>query len=179
MARSLQTHFFATRADVVPGIERIQSTRRLKYTRCDEYDLSHPPSYSSLLAVEGLGSNPTGKAIDAPMFLVTADEEPIKVQTIRRPGHGTRYALTQEGNPRSIVIALSGLYQETTLVAGKIGTVSEHPQAIALFKYFARELTRGFKRIRMFLVGPEALRMLEEGKRLVTIGIRSPTEYDL
>lgn len=179
MGRSLQEPFFATRADMVPGIEKIESERRLKYALCDEYDLSDVPIVSSLLAVKDLGSNQTGKANDAPMFLVTAHDEPIKVQTIERPGSKTRYAVTQEGNPRSIVIAVSGLYQESTLVAGKVGTVSGHPDAIALYKHFARELTRGFVKIRTYLVGPEALRMMDEGRRLVTIGIRSPPEYDL
>lgn len=179
MGRSLQTHFFATRADMAPGIERIESERRLQYVLCDEYEVRQPRAYSSLLEVGDLGTNRTGKAIDAPMFLVMDDAEPLMVQPIERPGGGTRYAVTQEGNPRSIVIASSGLYQETTLVAGKVATVSEHSGAIALYKLFVRELTRGFKKIRRYLVGPQALRMLDEGGRLVTIGVRSPAEYDL
>lgn len=179
MRRALQEPFFATRSDMVPGIERIESERRLKYALCDEYDLSDVPTVSSLLALDDLGSSRTGKAIDAPMFLVTPHDEPIKVETIERPRSKTRYAVTQEGNPRSIVIALSGLYQEAILVPGKVGSVSDHPEAIALYKYVVRELTRGFVKVRMYFVGPEALRMMDEGRRLVTIGIRSPPEYDL
>jgi hypothetical protein len=60
-----------------------------------------------------------------------------------------------------------------------VATVSEDPDSIALYKGSVRELTRGYRKIRMYLVGPEALRMLESGKRLVTIGVRSPAEYDL
>ncbi len=179
MARAPQSHIFATRADMLPGIERLELLRPLNYVLCDEYEEPIPPVYESLSAFDGLGQNKSGKAIGAPAFLVTPRGEATKTQPIQRVGGRPSYAVTQEGNPQSIVVSLSGLYDADTLVVGKVATISTHPEAARLYKDAVRELTAGFARIGMYSVGPDALRMLDDGKRLVTIGVRSPREFDL
>ena len=48
-----------------------------------------------------------------------------------------------------------------------------------MFDLYSKQLLRGFQRVRMYWVGPEAAAGLRNGQRLVTIGVRSPREYDL
>lgn len=173
--RSQQTPIFATREDLEPGLGRIEASRPLKYALCDEYDTPEPQTFSSLTSTDELGVNRFGSAIKAAAYLVVPASEPIHL-TFVGP---RRFALTQEGNPKSIVFWPSGLYTDECLVAGKIGTVSEDAEAIGLYRDFLRELTRGFKKVRMYFVGPRASQMLQEGKRLVTMHATERPEYDL
>jgi hypothetical protein len=119
--------------------------------------------------------NRTGAAVRAAGYLVVPAGEPIELVFISRQ----RFALTQQGNPNTVVIHPSGVFDQSCLVAGKIRTISEHREAQALFRDYAREVTRGFKKIRNYRVGPEALQLMQKGKRLVTIGATERTEYDL
>ena len=48
-----------------------------------------------------------------------------------------------------------------------------------MFRLYSTELFRGFQKVRLYWLGPEALRRFRAGQRLVTIGVRSPREYDL
>jgi hypothetical protein len=55
----------------------------------------------------------------------------------------------------------------------------EKEESLALYRAFAPELLRGFEKIKAYRAGPEAVRLLAEGWRLVTISARSPAGYDL
>ena len=127
--------------------------RSLNYVLCDEYEEPIPPVYESLLAFDGLGQNKSGKAIGASAFLVTPRGEATNTQRVRRVLGPTSYAVTQEGNPKSIVVWLSGLYDADTLVVGKVATISTHPEATRLYKDFVRELTADFAKVGMYWSG--------------------------
>lgn len=179
MPRSPQTHLFATREDLRPGLERIEAAWKLQYVLCDLYLANEPKRYGSAFLLEDLGINATGDAARSPVYLVMPAASTIYVKEVPQRNGGVRYSVTQLGNPDSIAFRPSGIYQGNCLVVGNVGTVSEDARSLRLYRGLTRELTRGFKKIRMYLVGPEALRMLDEGKRLVTMGVRSPAEYDL
>lgn len=179
MARSPQAHFFATRRDLEPGIQRIEAARALKYALCNLYEANAPKTYGSLLLVEDLGVSGTGDNARSPAYLVVTASESFHIEPVPQRRGGLRYSLSQQGNPRSIVVRPGGLYQDRCLVVGNVGTVSEHPDAVSLYREFLRELMRGFKKIRSYLVGPDALGLMDEGKRLVTMGVDEPPEYDL
>jgi hypothetical protein len=48
-----------------------------------------------------------------------------------------------------------------------------------LYREFTRAVTKGFKKTGNYYVGPEALRLLDSGIRLITMGTDEPVEYDL
>lgn len=179
MSRSPQTHFFATREDLRPGLERIEAACSLQYVLCDLYTANEPKRYRSAFLIEELGINVAGDAARSPVYLVMPGERAVNVREVPQRNGGIRYSVSQLGNPESIVFRPSGVHQGESLVAGNVGTVSEDARSRAFYRDFTAELARGFKKIRNYLVGHEALSMLDEGKRLLTMGVRSPTEYDL
>lgn len=91
-----------------------------------------------------------------------------------------RYNVSQKLNLDSITFSPGGIYKsERVLICGHIGTVSTSAVAHDLYKTFVRAVTKGFEKIGGYRVGPEAARLMDEGYRMVTIGISSPPAYDL
>ncbi len=225
-----QTHIFATRSDLEPGLRKIEGDMAIRYARCGMYDSPVVEQYSSLLAWEGLGKNSTGDHISGPNFLVVPRECNISVEQvfqtpIGRPSHdrlatqralviqGTgqisphlvslgdyldelerteigesetvskrdvRFSVSQKLNPESITFLPGGAYKgEGVLVCGHIGSISQSPISLSLYRSFVKAVTKGFKKIGSYFVGPEAGRLMDRGSRMVTISIGSPIAYDL
>lgn len=91
-----------------------------------------------------------------------------------------RYNVSQKLNPDSIIFSPGGQFKgESILICGHIGTVSNSPSSLYLYKTFVQTVTKGFEKILNYRVGPDAARRMAAGYRMVTIGISSPTAYDL
>jgi hypothetical protein len=171
-------NIFATRSDLEAGIRAVESTRKLQYVLCGLFDTPALIAYSSLLDVENLGTSQHGDHIRGKRFLVIGAFRQVDVRVVPQRRGGTKYAVDQEANPGSITILPGGLFQNRCLLAGQIGTVADDEEALALYRDFASLVTKGFKRVKTYKVGPEALALLQRGVRLTT-GADTPTEYDL
>lgn len=225
---SKQTHIFATRCDLEPGLKEFESKREVKYARCGLYCGPAYDRYFSLLDWTDLGKNATGDHISGPRFLVVPRECKINVECVpqvggvpnrssvdrpiawvcdstgglsrqaasfeeyvtklesasgsetTKPTEEMRYDLSQKLNPDSITFLPGGIYNgEKILICGHIGTISDSPTSRDLYKAFVRHVVKGFEKIGSYYVGPEAVRSMNEGYRMVTIGITSPVAYDL
>jgi len=169
---------FATRSDLEPGIRIVEANRKLQYVLCGLFDRPATTSYSSLLAVEGLGTSEYSDHIRGPRFLVMSAFRGVEVRVVPQRRGGTKYAVDQEANPSSIAILPGGLFENRCLLAGQIGTAAEDEEALALFRDFGKLVTKGFKRVKGYAIGPEALSLLQRGVRLTT-SADTPREYDL
>ncbi|HEV2104030.1 MAG TPA: hypothetical protein VGR58_14725 [Candidatus Acidoferrum sp.] len=119
--------------------------------------------YLDSLKQQGLGQNK-----------ISADPtSPPSIETIR-------YEVSQHGNPDSITFLPGGLFDtQKVLVCGHIGTASKSSDSLSLYKTIVKSITKDFVQIGNYRVGPEAERLMDQGYRMVTIGIGSPREYDL
>ena len=186
-----QTHIFATRSDLEPGLQLIEAQRPLKYVALNCYEVNSGKSsvvphkspqfeeYDSLLDVPSLGTNTTGDHISGDHYLILPRDREARFESVIQDKGGIHYFVDQSLNPVSITFLPGGIYQNNNLICGHIGTVSKHPESIDLYKSFTKAVTKGFKKIGNYRVGPEARRLMNEGLRMVTIGVRSPREYDL
>ena len=209
MPNSRQTHFFATRSDLEPGLQRTEAELELKYARCG---LLYGPIFEqhlSLLEWHGLGRNTTGDHMSGPCFLVVRRDAEVTLEPIPQgrdsalrsrtallsecdyiqanapkgnepSGSGIRYDLSQKLNADSIIFRPGGVYaDERVLVCGHIATISKASIAEGLYRTFVRNVTGAFEKIGSYRVGPQAMRLMDEGYRMVTISVGSPREYDL
>lgn len=225
MAKSKQTHIFATRPDLVPSLAQVETTLGIQYARCGRYSSgSELELYSSLTEWGELGKNATGDHMSGPQFLVMLKSQKISLDPVPTSGRpharqqqaivvndvgqlsrsalpldktltllehtttlktppqqlGTAYFLSQKLNPDSIVFSPGGVYKDQpAMIAGHIGTISQSSNALTLYKGFVRAITKGFEKIGSYYVGPEAVRLMQQGYRMVTISIGSPVLYDL
>jgi len=170
-------YFFGTRSDLGPGIRDVEAGRGLVYVLNELPERPEFKRFASLLEAPDLGRNPTGTVAQGPQYFVATRDFSFPVTRVPQKRGGVRYAISP--GDKGIVVSPGGLYDEKTLIAGSVGTTSEDPAAMQLYELYRKALTRGFERVKNYDVGPEALGILRGGGRLVTIGIRSPREYDL
>lgn len=187
-----QTHIFATRGDLESGLQRVDSLRSLKYIALNRYVVNDRgrtivvphkspefEEYDSLLDVPSLGTNTTGDHATGEHYLILPKVQDVRFESVLQDKGGIHYFVDQSLNPVSITFLPGGIYQNQYLICGHIGTVSRHAESIAMYKSFTKAITKGFKKIGNYKVGPEALCLMDQGVRMITMGVDEPPEYDL
>jgi hypothetical protein len=179
MTKRNQTHFFATRADLEPVLQLIESNRPLTYALIRLYKTPDYESYDSLLRLDRLGTSSSGQHNLGDDFLIVERNNDIRIRSVIQREGGIHYFVDQEFNPKSICFRPGGIYERNNLVSGRIGTASDDSDSLELYKTFAKAVTKGFKKVGNYKVGPEALILMNQGMRMVTMGVDEPPEYDL
>jgi hypothetical protein len=173
-----QSQLFATRSDLAPGLERVESKLRLKYVSyLDPGPL--PLTFASLTEVPDLGQARSGDHMTGHCYLVVDAGAQVPVRAVAGKGGQVQHLIDLDRAPPALLLRTGGVFGERALIAGNVGPVGGREESLALYRAFAPELLRGFEKIKAYQVGPEAARLLEEGWRLVTISVRSPAGYDL
>ena len=174
-----QHFFFATRADLIPGFEYIESQWELEYHLCDMRPDRDFCFLFSLLAQDTLGMSRMGDAGKDDEYLVYPRDRRPSIRSIPQRKGGTRYVL--EPSPETVHFRPGGLHRESSaLVAGRIARgVHANARGDSLYRSLSSALLRGFNKVQMFWLGPDAYAGFKGGQRLVTMSIRSPREYDL
>lgn len=166
--------FFATREDLLPGLEVIESRWELEY---QVHELRHDRGFivrASLLEVPGLGISTTGQCMTDESYLVYPRDARPRVSPVPQRGGGVRYDVELAG---AVVHFLPGGSHAASgaLVCGRVARVVDaSARGIELYRAFSRTRLRGFHP-----VGREAYREFKAGRRLATIGAASPPAYDL
>jgi hypothetical protein len=153
--------------------------RALKYLLAGKSEIREPVTYDSLLDFPDLGTNFSGSHVIGPHFLVMDQSVEPVVETVPQQDGAVLYFLNQRQNATSIAFWPGGLYEEKNLVCGHINTASVAEDSLDLFRDFSRTVTKDFKKIGSYFVGPNALKLMSQGVRMVTISTKSPPEYDL
>jgi hypothetical protein len=76
------------------------------------------------------------------------------------------------------VFTPAGLWDDDTLLHGRVATISESELSQEMMKVFGAVFRKKFTKLKAFFVGPMALAFLNAGKRL-TSSAQSPREFDL
>ena len=169
--------FFATKADLMVGLQQIESKYLCKYVRSGLFDNDDIKLYGSALEIEELGYNKSGDGL-AQTYLVLGQNEQLNVRRVPQHRGGFKFAIDQLENTESILFAPGGLYDEGYIIFGGITTISSEPEGIKFFKEFTKTMTRGFAKVGRYYVGPEA-KVLSNQRRLITLSARQSPEYDL
>jgi len=169
--------FFATKGDLYLNMKNIESNRAVKYIKDRIYDSEKYDIYYSVDELPRIGFHPSGEHTDE-SYLVLDHDTPLRSHIVEQQSGGFHYLIDQRENLDSIVFWPGGLFSENYLIHGRIATVYTHDKAKDLYKYFSKNLVRGFKKVREYYVGPEALG-LSERVRMITINTKEPPEYDL
>jgi hypothetical protein len=174
-----QHFFFATPGDLAPGFESLESQWLLGYclreTRTDEGF----PVHHSLPAVPFFGLSLTGDTAGDRDYLVFPRDKRLRVRSIPLQDGGVHYVL--EPSPETVHFRSGGPHEASgALIAGRVARSAVASVAgDNLYKSFSQTVLRGFNKVHSFWVGPEAYAQYKGGRRLVTMGIDNPREYDL
>ena len=167
------------REDLVPGLEYIESQWRLEYHLMEMRADQKFVFLDSLLNAADLGVSATGDAPqDRDYFVYPRGSRP-PIRSVPQRRGGTRYLL--EPTPQTAHLRCGGLHEASgALIAGRVArSVQANAEGEALYKALSQALLRGFHMVGSYWVGPAAYREFKAGRRLATMGLRSPREYDL
>jgi hypothetical protein len=171
--------FFATAADLRPGLASAQKSIPSEFVLHEMRDDASLTVYQSLADAPDFGLSERGSVSGSPQYFVFRRGSVPKPRAIPQERGGTKYAV--DPTPDCLILRCGGLHEPTAaLVAGELQQPLEPSrQAVEMFDVYASELLRSFKKVGLYWLGPEALEGFRGAQRLVTIGVRSPREYDL
>jgi hypothetical protein len=171
-------NLFATRKDLLDVLTDVESTLPIHYAEAGMFDSPEAAVYGSLSQIPDL-SVIHAKSAHAERHLLVADATvSFIVRPVEQKRGGMRYAVDQRTNPDSVALIPGGHLNDETLLAGSLGTCTDSPTGGALLATIASTIQRKWAMVKSYVVGPEALILLDAGRRL-TANARSPREYDL
>jgi hypothetical protein len=175
-----RVYFFVTPKDasaLLSGFERALPVKFVKSGILDPADLKvfvHSDQIPSL----GISTAETGSQSDA--YLVLHRDAVHHVERFVDVDGNNKLAIYNGSNEDSAVLTVAGRWGGDVLLAGNFSTMHDTATARKLVRVFASTISRGgFVKLSMWWAGPEALEMLKAGKRLATLAVQSPPEYDL
>jgi hypothetical protein len=171
--------FFATAGDLRPGLAVAQEKIPTEFLLQEMRDDRAVTVYQSLADAPDFGRSVRGDVIGSPQYFLFRRGRVPKPSAVAQRRGGTKYVV--DPTPDCVILMCGGLHEPTgALVAGELSQPLEPSgRAVEMFDVYSTELLRGFERVRHYWLGPEALRGFRAAQRLVTIGVRSPPEYDL
>lgn len=179
MKKSMQFNFFATKDDLLPGILAFEEEHRVQYVLCHLSDspISAFERYSSVTEIPDLGLSIHGHRATEKSYYVLPAEAEIKVKPVPQRRGGTKYEVDST-NMCGFAFGPGGVYGDHFVIDGDVGIYMGNEDSIALCKEFIRKLRKGWTRIESYYVGPQALKLMNEGYRL-TMSIQTPETFDL
>ena len=102
----------------------------------------------------------------------------ILIRSVPQRRGGIKYAIDPMENKPTMVLHVGGLLGSQRLISGDISVATGDKKADEIYALFAKEIRRSFEKIRSYYVGPEAVKLLDQGFRL-TPTEKSPEAYDL
>lgn len=172
--------FFATPNDISPALAEFEAGLSLKFV---ETGITSNPNRAIYLESDeipepGLATHETASRSKA--YLVSHRETRNHTRSETRPNGQKRWDVRLADNEEAVLLSLGGLWTTGTLLPGIMDDMHGNAVTKELIKAFSTALKKqGFKKVRSWWVGPEAMQMLKEGKRLATTAEQSPAAYDL
>jgi hypothetical protein len=177
---------FATKSDLEPGLRAIEARFPLKYVRAGFWRTPEYTAYTSALDIAELETANDHIVAALQGYLVMLRSAEIFVRSSPQDAGGIHYMIEREHNPQAFIFKPGGWY-EGKLMGGFIYTSQVNPpEVVELCRHFIRTVTKGFVKLLGYYdrgyrspwwVGPEALRALDSGVRLVTYDAQEQYAY--
>jgi hypothetical protein len=169
---------FASGADLLPVLIEVELQAALRYTLTGNFEGTPAPiQFDRAADLPQLGIANYDSAVACTGYLVTEAAASVEVRHLATTD-GPRWLIDQLANGDSVTLRAGGARGPNTLLSGLIATASDTPVARALMQRYRKAVRKRFVKVRSYLVGPEAQKLLAAGGRL-TAALQSPPEYDL
>jgi hypothetical protein len=172
--------FFATPIDAAALLDRFEDNAPLKFIEMGNLETPSRETHtkSSKIPNIGISTNETGSGSKS--YLVTYRDSEVHINNFIGTYGENRWSLSNGENENTVILTLAGIWRTGTLLPGNMSTLHETKQAQKLMRSFLSSLEKErFIKIELWWVGPEAMKMLKNGKRLSTTAQQSPSDYDL
>jgi hypothetical protein len=168
-----QQLFFATREDLLHGLRRFEERARVRYFRAGLFESPEPQCFPSAKDIPNIGVL-RGRRVQKPIFLVMPADVNPSVRAVPQRRGGELYAVDGVANHGAITLELGGT-MEDCLIYGTVQGGLEHEDSVRLWNAFSEHFFASFRKKKVFLLGPDAMRVFEEGGRLTSSPKADPT----
>jgi hypothetical protein len=174
--------FFSLKDDVLPVLNLVENGGPIRYARMGNFPTREIKDsirvFSRADEIPNLGQATADSSAASESFLVCDEGTRINVRPVQGHDRVERICVDQLANPDSVTLTPGGIWKDDIVLYGRVATVSESPLSQRLMKRFQAAIRKSFSKIKAYYVGPRALELLQNGKRL-TISARSPRGFDL
>ena len=166
-----QRFIFATKSDLEPGLQAVESQQELVYIERDWRRTSDYAAYTSGLDIPELGIERKDEVIFGRSFLVLPSDLKPNVRPVPQVDGSIYYATEHEDNPAAMMFHPGGILDGKYLMGGEVAVYSEVPQPRPIYKTFVRTMTKGFVPVSdgfgwKWWIGPEAASLWDAGMEL-------------
>jgi len=172
-----QFSLFATKNDMLEVLHDVMSKTTYAFSYLDKDNVVKV--FDSAEQIEDFGIMLVGDKNQARTYLLVRPDKKPTVRTVEQRGGGIKICYDQKSNPESVSCRVGGvLAGSSCIIAGQVGTVSEHLWSVALYKTIFASVKKRCSKIKSFYVGDKACEKLDQGYRLTT-NVKAPIDYDL
>jgi hypothetical protein len=175
-----RVYFFSTPGDAATLLSAFDRVLPVQYVSHGTLQLPAPKVYTCADQIPSLGISSAETGSQSDQYLVLLRDSAFKVENFRDAEGIERLAIYNGSNEGSAVLTVAGQWGNDVLLAGNFSTMHADAVSRKLLRTFAATIKKiGFVKASLWWVGSEAFEMLKVGKRLATLAVQSPPEYDL
>lgn len=176
-----QIRFYALNPDLTAVLERVDPASELIFVLAGNYEAANfslaKKTFANWHEIPGLGVATSHSSISCNSYLVHRPGIDLSLRRIGA-GSGARICIDQLLNPDTVTFTPGGRFDEETVLSGRVATVSSSTEAVELMKRFRSAVRKHFRKVGAFSVGPEAYKLLLDGKRLCA-SVKASSTIDL
>ncbi|PSL15112.1 hypothetical protein CLV44_1056 [Marinobacterium halophilum] len=170
--------YFATKADMESGLEKIESEVSIKYTRLGLFDSPETTEYKTYKDFPDFGLSTQGTTNSQPIYLIYPSDFKVVPKEVPQRRGGIKYSVNDMNKQMEICFRFvpSGEYEEAYLIPGEFSPgISDF--STSLYKTFRKVFLKNFKKVKSYSVGPEAYQKFESGIPLTPSYKAKPEMY--
>ena len=165
--------FFATKDDMVPGLEVLEEAQNFKYIVPGLFDSPEVVEYISYKDLPGFGVSEKGNVEQMPRYLLVPIDAEVTAKEIPQRRGGVKYKVDSKV---CLYFKPSGIYQNEFLIPGEFSP-GEGDFSSAMYKAFRKEFIRNYEKVKVYSVGPVAYQRLLAGTPLTPSHKAKPEMY--
>jgi len=157
---------FGTKTDFEEVLKIVESELEedLQYVLCYMAEHVSTIRYSTGTIIQDLGGVTVGRSSSEKQYLILPAQEDVYIEEIKRGRFdASLYALDASTNPKSIVFQPAGVFENRSVIEGRLSTGSTDAETIRRYGKFAKVFRNHFKYVSYAWVGPEALHLFDQG----------------
>lgn len=172
-----QVYFYCTADDIRGPLASLVVGQGLKFVKRTFGPETPPDESDGSGTLPEIGDASSGDVNLQPMYLILRATALVRHRVVPQRRGGSYFAVDEVCNPEALILVPGGVAGDKSLVVSKAMAVG-NAASLELYRQFTRTVLKGFRKVDSYYLGPEAMKLWEQGWRL-THSVGASPEFDL